>query len=123
MPNMDELLNQISAELSKHDTDSIWISVVDLDYAYGQMKLAPETKTSKNISRVNRPYTRTRNNRMVRHHNRYTWHKKRTHQKIGISTHKIRKRRLQIKQEKIKVLSKRNSMAGTHHRPRWNWTK
>ena len=35
MPNMDELLNQISAELSKNDTDPIWISVTDLDYAYG----------------------------------------------------------------------------------------
>ena len=44
MPNMDELLNQISAELSKNDTDTIWISVIDLDYAYGQMKLAPENQ-------------------------------------------------------------------------------
>ena len=43
MPNMEELLNQISAELSKNDREPIWISVVDLDYAYGQMKLAPET--------------------------------------------------------------------------------
>ena len=38
MPNMDELLNQISAELSKNDTEPIWISVRDLDYAYSQMK-------------------------------------------------------------------------------------
>ena len=43
MPNMDELINQISAELSKNDTDSLWISMVDLDYAYGQMKLSSET--------------------------------------------------------------------------------
>ena len=42
MPNMEELLNQISAELSRNDHDPIWISVIDLDYAYGQMKLAPE---------------------------------------------------------------------------------
>ena len=41
MPNMDELLNQISVELSTNDLDPIWISVIDLDYAYGQMKLAP----------------------------------------------------------------------------------
>ena len=41
MPNLVELLNQISAELSKNDTEPILISVVDLDYAYGQMKLAP----------------------------------------------------------------------------------
>ena len=43
MPNMEELLKQISAGLSRNDHDSIWISVLDLDFAYGQMKLAPET--------------------------------------------------------------------------------
>ena len=42
MPNIDELLNQISAELSKNDIDQIWISVKYLDYVYGQVKLAPE---------------------------------------------------------------------------------
>ena len=50
MPNMVELLNQISAELSKNDTDPIWISVIDLDYAYGQMKLAPETSKHCNFA-------------------------------------------------------------------------
>ena len=49
MPNMDELLNQISAELSKNDTP-IWISIIDLDYAYGQMKLAPETSKHCNFA-------------------------------------------------------------------------
>ena len=39
---MDELLNQISSELSKNDLDPIWTLVIDLDYAYGQMKLEPE---------------------------------------------------------------------------------
>ena len=39
---MDELLNQISTEKSKDDLDPIWISVRDLDNAYGQMKLAPD---------------------------------------------------------------------------------
>ena len=43
MLNMDELINQISEELSENDTDPIWISVIDLEYAYGQMKLAPKT--------------------------------------------------------------------------------
>ena len=43
MPNMEELLNQISAELSRNNHDPIWMSVIDLDYPYGQMKLAPET--------------------------------------------------------------------------------
>ena len=50
MPNMEELLNQISTELSKNDPDPIWISVVDLDYAYGQMKLAPETSKHCNFA-------------------------------------------------------------------------
>ena len=50
MPNMDELLNQISAEQSKNDTDPIWIFVIDLDYAYGQMKLAPETSKHCNFA-------------------------------------------------------------------------
>ena len=50
-----------------------------------------------------------------RHHICHTWYIKRSNRKIAIGTHKIRKRRLQSKQEKIKVLSKRNSTAGTHH--------
>ena len=50
MPNMDELLNQISAELSKNDNDPIWISVMDLDYAYGQMKIASETSKHCNFA-------------------------------------------------------------------------
>ena len=43
MPNMEEVLNEIYAELSRNDHDAIWISVIALDYAYGQMKIAPET--------------------------------------------------------------------------------
>ena len=50
MPNMDELINQISSELSKNESDPIWISVIDLDYAYGQMRLAPETSKHCNFA-------------------------------------------------------------------------
>ena len=50
MPNMEKLLNHISAELSKNDHDPIWISVIDLDYAYEQMKLAPETSKHCNFA-------------------------------------------------------------------------
>ena len=50
MPNMDELSNKISAELSKNELDPIWISVIDLDYAYGQMKLSPETSKHCNFA-------------------------------------------------------------------------
>ena len=50
VPNMQELLNQISAELSKNNHDPIWISVIDLDYAHGQMRLAPETSKHCNFA-------------------------------------------------------------------------
>ena len=50
MPNMEELLNQISAELSRNDHDPIWISVIGLDYAYEQMRLAPETSEHCNFA-------------------------------------------------------------------------
>ena len=43
MPNMEDLVKQIYAELSKNDHDPISISVINLNYAYGQMNLASET--------------------------------------------------------------------------------
>ena len=50
MANMDELLNQISSELSNDDLDPIWISVIVLDYAYGQIKLATKTSNHCNFA-------------------------------------------------------------------------
>ena len=50
MPNMDELPNQISSKLSKNELDPIWISAIDLDNAYGQMKLSPETSKHCNFA-------------------------------------------------------------------------
>ena len=50
MQNMDELSIQISAKLSKNDLDPIWISVIDLDYACGQINLAPETSKHCNFA-------------------------------------------------------------------------
>ena len=43
MPNMEELLNQISVEITKDRTKKLMISKIDLDYAYGQMMLSEET--------------------------------------------------------------------------------
>ena len=40
MPNMEELLNQISVEITRDRTKELNISKIDLDYAYGQMKLS-----------------------------------------------------------------------------------
>ena len=43
MPNMEELLNQISVEITKDRTKELMMSKIDLDYAYGQMKLSKKT--------------------------------------------------------------------------------
>ena len=43
MPNMEELLNQISVEITRDRTVQLLLSKIDLDYAYGQMKLSEET--------------------------------------------------------------------------------
>ena len=41
MPNMEELISQISAKITQNDGE-IWMSKIDLDYAYGQAKLSAE---------------------------------------------------------------------------------
>ena len=41
MPNMEELICKISAEITK-STGEIWMSKIDLDNAYGQAKLSKE---------------------------------------------------------------------------------
>ena len=41
MPNMEELISKISAKITNGEGE-IWMSKIDLDYAYGQAKLAKE---------------------------------------------------------------------------------
>ena len=41
MPNMEEVISKISAKITKGNGD-IWMSKIDLDYAYGQAKLSKE---------------------------------------------------------------------------------
>ena len=43
MPNKEELLNQLSVEITKDRTNKLMISKLDLDYAYGQMMLSGKT--------------------------------------------------------------------------------
>ena len=43
MPNMETLLNLISVDITRDRTAQLIISKIDLDYAYGQMKLSEET--------------------------------------------------------------------------------
>ena len=41
MPNMEELISKISAEITRNNKE-FWMSKIDLDYAYGQAKLTVE---------------------------------------------------------------------------------
>ena len=43
MPNMEEIINQITVKIIRDRTVQLFISKNDLDYAYGQMKLSEET--------------------------------------------------------------------------------
>ena len=43
MPNLEELLSQISVEITRNRTIQLFVSKIDLDYAYGQMKLSEGT--------------------------------------------------------------------------------
>ena len=43
MPIMEELLNQISLEITRNRTKELSISKIDLDYTYGRKKLSNET--------------------------------------------------------------------------------
>ena len=43
MPNMEKLLNQISVGITRDRTVQLFLSKIDLEYAYRQMKLSEET--------------------------------------------------------------------------------
>ena len=40
MPYMEELLNQISTEITRVEKEPLWMSKTDLKYAYGQPELS-----------------------------------------------------------------------------------
>ena len=44
MPNMEELISRISRKISEGKEGEIWLTKLDFDYAYGQIKLDDETK-------------------------------------------------------------------------------
>ena len=54
IPNMEELLNQISVKITRDRTVQLFISKIDLDYAYGQMKLSEESNLPTLRIRINR---------------------------------------------------------------------
>ena len=43
MPNMEELSNQISVDITRDRTVQLFTSKIDLDYAHGQVKLSKKT--------------------------------------------------------------------------------
>ena len=43
MSNMEALLNQTLVEITRVRTKQLIVSKIDLDYAYGQVKLSKET--------------------------------------------------------------------------------
>ena len=44
MPNMEELISRISRKISEEQEGEIWITKLDFDYAYGQIKLNENTR-------------------------------------------------------------------------------
>ena len=50
MPNLEELLGQVSLSITKDESMPLYISKTGLEYAFGQIKLHPETRTHCNIA-------------------------------------------------------------------------
>ena len=50
MPIMEQLLNQISSKLTRVQNEPMWIIKLDLQYAYGQLKLREETSRQGNYA-------------------------------------------------------------------------
>ena len=43
MPNLEEILNQISSEITRVQNEPLLISEIDPEYLYGQLKLSEGT--------------------------------------------------------------------------------
>ena len=54
MPNMEELISRISRKISEEQEGEKWITKLDFDYAYGQIKLNENTKKSMYFHRYRR---------------------------------------------------------------------
>ena len=143
LPNMDERLNQISSKLSRNEINPILISVLDLVYAYEQMKLAPETSQSCNFALTGEnnnghyrfpkgfygqadipttfqekidPKLGPRDFRMAKLYNcRKARNDQTIHPKTGIINNKTKKRRLKSKQKRDRNSTKKHRMSGTYN--------
>ena len=50
MPNLEELLGQVCLSITKDENMPLYISTIDLEYAFGQISLHPETRKHCNIA-------------------------------------------------------------------------
>ena len=50
MSNMEKLITQISTEIKLAANELLWIAKLDLDYAYGQLKLSKGTSKHCNLA-------------------------------------------------------------------------
>ena len=50
MPILEELLGQVSMAITRNEEMPLYISTIDLEYAFGQVKLHPETSKHCNIA-------------------------------------------------------------------------
>ena len=52
MPNMEELLNQISTGITRVRNEPLWVHKIHLEYAYDQVKLSQETSRQYNFALI-----------------------------------------------------------------------
>ena len=57
MPNLEELLGQVSLSITKNENMPLYISTIDLEYAFGQISLHPDTGKHCNIAIIGREAT------------------------------------------------------------------
>ena len=50
MPNLEELLGQGSMAITRNENMPLYISTIDLEYAFGEIKIHPDTAKHCNIA-------------------------------------------------------------------------
>ena len=52
MPNIVDLLNQITNEITRTQNESLWMSKLGLEYSYGQKKESEKNSRQSNFARI-----------------------------------------------------------------------
>ena len=144
MPNMEEVISKISAEITKSNGE-YWMSKIDLDYAYRQAKLSKEAAKhcvfsiiggrfyrplpiqegflwafgySNRISRTYRQSVRIQNTSMAgRYHLCNQRNNRQARARCMGSTQQITKRLIQSKRKENWTFQTRIDLAGLPHKP------